>query len=393
VVPSQALIGMPDDVPGCNIQQAFFVVAVDGSLDTAVVIQEIGNEPQAGRSARIHWHMRTVRSQHVADQRELYTRNDVVPLSVRDLINANVSPDGLALLLDETTFPFPVYIGYITWENDIYTATGVRWYANNLIAKMYVHNMPAGQATMVNLAAREYMPTVIPNWLTGVPPAPVAVPWLPAQGSAQTITSAMDEVFAEYGTSETIGAAAPRMENFTPNALAASMQRERGYTTFPPGVYPPIGLATGFALYPRFYLYNETAQDYILIWKSINARLATDTWRIEVNIYDTAENAVSGFITIPNELNVLSVRDFVPPSHIATYPAAGWVSISIPDIFGGIPAAPIAGTSAVPAEQAFSGVAGVEFLGYNLQLADSAAGNLNWAALTPIARDVNFATR
>jgi hypothetical protein len=93
------------------------------------------------------------------------------------------------------------------------------------------------------------------------------------------------------------------MENFTPNALAASMQRERGYTTFPPGVYPPIGLATGFALYPRFYLHNATAQDYILIWKSINARLATDTWRIEVNIYDTAENAVSGFITIPNELN------------------------------------------------------------------------------------------
>ena len=406
---------MPDNVPGCNIQQGFFVVAVDGGLDTAVVIQEVGNEPAAGRSARIHWHMRDVRSRHVADQRVAYTRNDVVPLSMRSLIEANVSPDGLALLLDTTTFGVPVYIGYMTWENDIYDNAGNRYYVNNLIAKMYLHDMAAGQAAMVNLAAREYMDNTISNWTvtynTGVPGAPPVTltpttPWLPAQGSAATITSATDEIFAEYGQTE-LNNGVPTMEDFTPNSLAASMQRERGYerpappppagwTLLSPTYYPPIGLATGFAMYPRFYLHNATAENYIFLWKSINARVALDVWRLEINIYDEAEIGVSGFITIPNELNVLDVRTIVPPSHMATYPAAGWLSLSIPDIFGGYPATP---TTAAPvgtqtfAEWQFSGVANVEFLGYNWQLANSADANLNWSGLYQVARDVNFATR
>jgi hypothetical protein len=411
VVPSQALIGMPDDVPGCNIQQGFFVVAVNGGLDTAIVIQEIGNAPAAGQTARIHWHMRDVRSRHVANSRITYTRNDVIPVSMRELIANNVSPDGLALLLDNTTFGEPVYIGYMTWENDI-TAGANRFYANNLIGMMYLHDMAAGQAAVTNLAAREYMPINIPNWaptysVGGAPPitGPIAAPWLPAQGSANTVTSPTDELFAEFGVIEQNNGI-PTMEDFTPNALAASMQRERGYerptptgiVTVPPGspFYPPIGAATGFAMYPRFYLHNATAENFIFIWKSINARAAVDGWRIEINIYDEAENAVSGFVLLPNELNVLDVRTIVPPSHMATYPAAGWMSIAMPDIFGGYCATP---TTAAPVpgqtfnEWLFSGIAGVEFLGYNWQLANSTNASLNWSGLFQVARDVNFLTR
>lgn len=411
VVPSQALIGMPDDVPGCNIQQAFFIVAVNGGLDTSVIIQEVGNAPATGQSARIHWHMRDVRSRHVADSLIPYTRNDVIPVSMRDLIVNNVSPDGLALLLDNTTFGEPVYVGYMQWENDILQGAN-RIYANNLIGMMYIHDMAAGQATFVNMPTREYMPLTIPNWtptfsIGGAPPitASITTPWLPAQGSATMITNPADELFAEFGVLE-VNNGIPTMEDFTPNALAASMQRERGYerptptgiVTVPPGspFYPPIGAATGFAMYPRYYLHNATAENYIFIWKSINARVALDGWRIEVNIYDEAENSISGFIALPNELNIIDVRRTVPPSYLATYPSAGWISIAMPDIFGGYCATP---TTAAPVagqtfnEWLFSGIANVEFLAYNYQIANSPAGSLNWSGCSQVARDVNFLTR
>ena len=448
-VPSQALVGMPDDVPGFNIQQAFFVVSVSavelaGGLDTAVVIQEIGNAPGAGQSASLRWHIYDVNSNHIADSSEPYTRNDVVPMSVASMIRTNVGLPGLAALLDETTFDVPVYIGYITWENRIVNAAGTRFYTNNLIAKMYLHDMERGQAAMVNLAAREYLPATIPGWVTSttvgggngllIPAAGVAVPagglhyypatpFLASQGQAGTVTTHDGEFFADFGG--VVADATPTYEAFSPNALAGSMQRERGYDagdsmnpqifglnrpanpaalnykkvrgpntaagapTYYDSQLPPITNATGFALYPRYYIHNATADNYIFLWKSINAAVG-DTWRIDLNIYDEDEIGISQFIAIPNELNVLDMRAILPPAHMASFPAAGWMSISIPDIFGAYPAA---GSAPATAITRFDGVADVEFLGYNWQIANSADATLNWSGLYQVARDVNFATR
>ena len=390
VAPSQALIGMPDDVPGFEIIQGFFVVEVNGSLDTAVIIQEVGNAPGAGQTANLHWHIFDRRSNHLADARSRYTRNDVEAFSVRDLIANYVTEAGRTALLT-TLDGAQVYVGYIVWENDIRNGAGTRLYTNNLISKMYLHDMPAGRAAMVNLAAREYMPSFIPDNqnAAGVPavlggtPIPYTwnngtgiatpVPWLAQQGQAGTTTGNEAEFFAEYGNPPAPDAGA-QVELFSPDALAASAQRERGYTALVPG----IANATDFAMYPRYYLYDENAQDFIFLWKSVNNIAPAADWRFDINIFDTLENPISGFIVIPDELNIFDVRDLVPPAWLMTYPVAGWISIAIPDIY--------AGTGG----EAFATIRDIEFLGYNWQYANAAGAALNWSGLYQVARDVNY---
>ena len=422
VVPSQALVGMPDNVPGGNLVQGFFIVEVDGGLDTAIVIQEVGNalvggtiDPTTGAvstaSGSFRWHMWDNASNHVADNVVPYTRNDVVPLSVRNLITDNVTPAGLTALLDSTTFPTPVYIGYITFENTILnaTATGLPLlYGDNLIGKTYLHNMTMGQASCMNIAVREYLPPVVPG-------TPIPLNWLPVQGMTSTTTGTDGgEVFAEYGVPTPLppGQTQPRYEAFSPNSLAASIQRERGYGLVGTAtMFQAVRRATGFSLYPRYYLHSAEGENFIFIWKSVNTG-SGGTWRLDTNFFDTDENAISGFLTIAQEVNVINVRQSVPPTFLATYPAAGWINIAIPDIFTNIPvtvaqAATLTGGVPNPywndylgvyllpsaAEVAFSGVADVEFLAYNWQYANSTTGSLNWSGLFEVARDVNFLTR
>ena len=474
VVPSNALIGIDDDVPGFDLVQAFFVVGADTTLDTLVVIQEVGNAPAAGQTANLHWHLFDRRSRHLADVRIPYTRNDVVTVSVRDLINEYVSNPLDEVDLVTTIDGETCFVGYIIWDNEITDGATARMYTNNLIGKMYVHDMPAGRAAMTNLAAREWMPGFVPdrrnrggagdpnslftppapgalfgtwasylpytwNWITpnlvagdpgydtGTRAAPTA--WLPAQGQAGTTVSNGDEIFAEYGApGGAVFDAGAAIEQFTASAYAASQQRERGYrnytvypygtatppaapqvivippapaTPFPVAGYydwarpgdpamPAIAAADGFAMYPRFYLYDANAQDFIFFWKSQNFANVIPisgvppNWRLDLNFFDTAENSYSNYLELPNELNIIDTRAVLPSALMAAYPAAGWISITLPDRFGNM------GQEPLPAD-VFNNI---EFLGYNWQYANAGGGAaFNWSGINKVARDVDYRWR
>ena len=90
VAPSQALIGMPDDVPGVDPHLPFFLVdkagyASNTGLDTLIVIQEVGGEgTQFKTSGSIHIVIRDKKSRDIGSTWKPYTPNDVLAFSVRD---------------------------------------------------------------------------------------------------------------------------------------------------------------------------------------------------------------------------------------------------------------------------------------------------------------------
>ena len=238
VVPSQALVGMPDDVPGSDIMQAFFVVEVAGGLDSLVVFQEVGGigGTAAAPTGRLHWIIRDRKSNHLKDQTRSYSPFDVDAVSVRDLLDGYcTAADKLALLT--TLGGVDCYVGYIEWQNNSTTLTmdaldNVVYTANNMIAKMYLVDTARGKTSGVNLAAKEA--------LSGVPADPVApyeAPFVDPAGILTT-TWAYNWLAVQYQAStagandgEFVALAAPPFatgpyEAYSAQALAASQQRE-----------------------------------------------------------------------------------------------------------------------------------------------------------------------
>ncbi len=338
VVPSQALVGMPDDVPGCDILQGFFVVEVgDTGLDSLVIFQEVtgvGVTPTAANKF-LHWVIRDKKSKHLKDANIPYTTNDVVAVSVRDVI-ANYLTTADKALLQTTLAGVDVYMGYFNWENSTDN--------NNFVAKMYLVNTAKGKAAGVNLAAKEFLtiPAVGNNYN-----------WAATQYQAYTTDTSEGEFVALAAS----GSA--NLEGFSANALATSEQREAGWAV-------PFVAPDSFRLMPRFYLYDATAENFIFVWKSQNDANAF----VNVVVYDTEENGVSSTLDIPYELNYIDVVEWLPPYFMASYPTAGWINI--------------------PLENYTAGWAGVDFLAYNWQLASSADAGVNWGALFQVAREVSY---
>lgn len=327
VLPSQALVGMPDAVPGTDILQSFFVVNIAGGLDTLIVFTEVGGLGSAGAttSGRLDFDIYSKRSVHVGDYYKKYTHNDVVAVSVRDLIAAYVSSTNLTKLKYDLDGDGTVdsYVGYIYWTNTVGLATPS---ANNMIAKQYLVDLSNGKASGVNMAGKEQA------------------------------TTTLGHVAAQFD--------ANGMEAFSGQALATSAVRERTDAA--------AGTATVsyFRLMPRYYLHDANASNYIFVWKSFNRVGTTDTWCIDFYAYDTEEVGISTTVCIPDELNILDVRDSLPPVHMASYPTAGWWDLRIPDIVG---------------SSTFSSWNTCEFDAYSWQFANNAANN--WAALFAVHRD------
>jgi len=115
VIPSQALVGSPDDVPGTHLIQPFFIVAIDpqDNENTLMTLTEV-----KGLAGVIHWTIYDKHSIPRANDNVPYSPFDVIVLDGLTLLQ-NVSAQGLAALecdLDGDTIP-DHYMGYIEYIN------------------------------------------------------------------------------------------------------------------------------------------------------------------------------------------------------------------------------------------------------------------------------------
>jgi hypothetical protein len=370
-VSSQALVGMPDAVPGTHLIQPFFLVPIpgtDGTDNTLMALTEvkgIGGPPnwESVPPGKIHWVVWNRESEEVANGYVPYTKYDVVVLNARDLILKKCSANGLkSLEVDlDGDGDNEYYMGYITYEN-----VNHRW-QDNFIGHMYVVDLPTGRASGAIIPAREFAPNA--GW------NPESDEWWPMQNS---------RMVSKWMTPYT-RAICERTdyEVFTGAALACSKLREHTGSGFNPM------LPDYFRLLPRYFLKDHTGETFFFIWTSGNwgkiydeGNFDPDAYQVTVNMFDEDEHIISGPIELPYELNFINVRNTIPTDWLETA-LGGWFDIKweisegcrqdlrhdhFPWIYNAIPLA-------------------AEWLGYSYQFAHSPDGTLNWNALFPIHRD------
>lgn len=288
--PSYALVGMPDDVPGTNVLQPFFLVdmagyATDEGLDTLIVITDVsgvygGSTKNIGQ---LHFYIYNKKSVHVGDGIIDYTPGDVVSFSVRDLIEDYVA----VVRLPELEYDLDgisgndTYIGYIDWIGTRTDAT-----VDNLIAQVYLVDLANGRAAGTNAPARED-------------------------------ASAVGYDLAQNNSTD--------FEVFTGDALAMSDYRERANDA--------LAASADLTLTPRWFLKDATATNYLFFWTSTNHGVAPtpDTYLLAVYLWDEDENAASANFNLPYELNIIDVREQLPSGGVWADALGGWFDIPTGD--------------------------------------------------------------
>lgn len=357
VVPSQANSGMPDRVPA-NMFTIPVVCAIDESLDTLVAIHEVlGNGTVGGANPvtyRLHWRLMTRKSVEIINDYIPYTPYDVTTIAVgRQIIWKDLSATdlaGIAADLDNDGTN-DHYVCYLEIED---TIVGGASLLNHLVGNFYFVDPSGGKAAGENAAGWEYLVG------QGYHPYQKMAPWV---GSA-----------AAYTTGQT---SASRFEGWSALAYATSRLREEGFTA-------ADAVATGvnsvtFNFVPRWWLYTVNGENNIFIWKSRNTTQVyggsdpgtVGGWTgVTISVYDNNEDYVSRSINLPEELNILDVKEIIPQSWIPTGTTdadqlGGWLNIPMP--------------TGRYAEA-------VDLVAWNWQRSQSANAALNWSSLYEVHR-------
>lgn len=342
-VPSYALKNIDDSVPGVDFQVPFIVKMGTTGLDTLVIYQNIsasaaiyGPSTGVAKRGKFHWVIYNKTSTEVCDQYSTFSRGDVVALSVRDLIEAWATNMKSTLEYDlDGDGTNDHYVGYIYFEN--ITAGGAA--LEDTVAYFEYVDLANGQASGTYAAMREFIDVSDTNWAS--------------------------QQYSYYAGGYTIApvplVTTRNLEAFTASGYATTWYRERWETT----------TTTNYIQFtPRWYLHNADSETYIIIWKSANhisaAGSLTTQSRVGITVWDNEETVGSGTIYLPYELNIIKASDIVPTAYTATYPAAGWINITIDGSASGSLGETWAET---------------EWLVYIWQVASSSSAGLNWSAL------------
>lgn len=350
MVPSQALVGMPDRVPA-NELISIFVVSMTGNLDTLIIINEVAgfSGATAATQRAVHWMMWDPLSAHKADRSIPYTPNDVVAISCRDIIFNTLTPnERISLEADlDTDGVNESYIGYVTWNDELRSAPGLLLSdRNHFVGKMYVVELAGGIGSGVSIAGRESFAGIAFD--TGIATA------------------------YQLGQSEATSVVAPAFdgirEAFSGQAMAMSGYRNAVGAPVPATALP----VSVFRLLPRWYLYTTAGENNVFIWKNFNSPGpiggAPASWSFSAFIYDNDENPTSKQINLPRELNFIDMREIVPPDWFpVSGTMAGWIDIRFPSI---------SGAAGNPVGWQY-----MDFLCYSWQRSANASASLNWSAL------------
>ena len=327
VAPAQALVGMPDDVPGANAVTPFLAAKSLTGLNTVVLFYDVKGTwtgtPTAPNADKFHY--------TVYDKDSATVFDDDLPGTAWDLVSADaitilglMSPTAKAALLvdidgDGTT---DHYAGYIYWDADNDD--------NDTVGQTLFLDLNNGVAAGSNIMMKE-------------------------AGQALVPLAFRDAMFNQDGTSEDVN-----MEQFSPNGLNAAVDLQVGLAA-------PTD-AANFLMYPRFYILGSGDATWWMFWNSTDGLPGT----LHLDWYDTEEHTASSNITIDDEWEIINVEPLLPTGlwPAATFPKEGFLNLTW------------ATNSAA--------LRGLETFGWSyLQATSGTSTTNNWTVLTNLVRDVD----
>jgi len=320
-VPCQALIGMPDAMPGSKTVIPFWIVDISASgpwadftgNNTLVTLTEvegfpISQDPVLADPGRLHLEVFTQRSKRVFDKPDIfYSKYDVVGIDMGKLINGNVSTNAVdELLVDlDGDGTDDHYMGYAT-VTDVNYPDIDHW-----LAHLYQLDLTNGEAAGVVIPVKE----VVPNG--------ACADYLDAMGP--------QAIGARTGGP---GAAVFGYEAFNADALWTADNMIKG-------LFPLCdATATSLRLMPRYYIHDAaTGKSYLIVWQSQNLMIPLGAVQpfpaggeLHVYWFDEEENKLSSNIKIPNEVNLIDIEYFLPGGLMVAYPYAGWLDMDLPAV-------------------------------------------------------------
>jgi len=293
VVPSQALVGTPDDVPGCDFVVPF-VADISGStgLNTLIVLTDaMGGWAGTTTAAALNYHytVNTARSVTVHDANITGTPNDVYSTDAFTILAAMSSTARAALAVDiDGDGTNDHYAGYIYFD-----ATEVE---NNTVGQFYFVNLAAGKAAAANIPMKEYSNNVY------------------GTGREAAITSAVfrNEMLSISGTDTD-------MEMFSAQAMVNGKRLQASLLT--------AADAVTFYLFPRIFIADATAVNWFIFWMSANDPFTGGT--LHCNVYNASETALSTNIPLDDELHVYDAALYLPAGLWTAYPHEGFIDMII----------------------------------------------------------------
>ncbi len=277
---SQALVGVPDDVPGTDILVPWIYVSMPGfgEENTLITITEV--KGIAPLTNLLIW-VQDIDSVTVWNSAASLTPFDVWGTDGLSLINM-MSPLAQAALEIDTDGDGinDHWAGYIYFFN---TTSLI----DNLISNVYQVWLTGGMAASLNGVSWEFDNAFTPARQTGI-----------------------------FGD-----------EAFSANALW------EGKNLLAFAATAPID-ATFFRLMPRYFILDDIGQSLLMIWVEAALTGIPTPGLIHCVFFDEDEFALSSNIPIIHELNVINVRDILPLGLFAGYPWGGWIDITTPDMWG-----------------------------------------------------------
>lgn len=299
---SQALMGVPDNVPGRDVLVPFCLISMDGFGDdnTLIDIIEVGDAgdwegkyiPKQVRDdmTYIHITVYNIDSVKVHNFHRELTPYDMFITDGLTILGQMGSDDKDACRIDiDGNGEFDHWAFYLYVQNENSKAN------NNLIAHAY-------QVSVADGVVAAYIPPSLE---------------LAKSGHATNLIGYDADPFDA------------QVEAFSAQALYTAKQNLLGIS----------GNATPdwFRLMPRYLLKDETSKNYLILWTDEEADF-TFNLPLELHLYylDEEENAYSDSLYIEHELNFIDLYYKIPAILLGDIDAgeayaSGWINIRLPD--------------------------------------------------------------
>jgi hypothetical protein len=347
---SQALIGMPDDVPGTDILVPWIYVSMPGfgNENTLITVTDV-KDPIGGNPTTLHCVMHDIDSNPVANWNVELTPFDVYVddgMSILDTMAVGVKAQ-LEIDIDGDGIN-DHWAGYVLIRNATWGNFPIAQDCNHLISHVYQVYLTAGMAAGINGVSYEHWDGwfVDPRQLGAIFPNP------------------------------------PRLwpdEAFSANSLMIGKSLVAGRPI-------PVPDAGFFRLMPRYFILDDVGVNLLMIWTETFYTRIPVVGVVHCNFYDEEENVLSSNIPLDHELNILKVRDIIPAGLFSgVYPWGGWIDIRTPDLVFDIPGDLIGYDGDVNGNLVWDG-AERQWLGYSWQRAMGPAMEA-WEVIHPVHRE------
>jgi hypothetical protein len=283
--PTQALIGIPDDVPGRDILVPFFYVSIpktnSGSDNTIITITEVKGE----LGVVLKYTMYDKIGHKVHDNNIFFGSGyDVISMDLNAIIATELSAANKDQLQFDSDSDGEAdhWIGYI-WIERIYDETIPN--SNNLVSQVYQVDVNAGRAVSYNAPRLEYSSFFVDDRQRFSPGADI--------------------------------------EAFSANALyIGKLLLERG-------INPATANDASFLrMIFRYQIQNKRSQNLLIIWVDHDSYVSES---ITARIFNEEAYFMSVSMPIHTGLNILDLANYIPETlhDSSEYPKAGFIDINL----------------------------------------------------------------